>query len=164
LPNELTPFVDGLDYPMWVVTAADGDRRAGCLGGFWTEGSLEPSRLLVCISEVNHPHGVALGSSHLALHLLDQEQQELARLFGETTGDEVDKFEHCAWSPGPGGVPVLDDAPRHVVGQVLETVSLGDHTGFLLAPVAVRGGSLRPLTYLDAEELDPGHPVDLSSG
>lgn len=162
MSNQLQPFVDGLDYPMWVVTAADDQERAGCLGGFWTECSLDPSRLLVCISQVNHTHRVALRARHLALHLLDAEQQDLARLFGETTGDEVDKFAHCRWSTGPGGVPVLEDAPRHVVGEVLQTVSLGDHTGFLLAPVLVSGGPVHPLTYRDVENLDPGHPVDLS--
>jgi flavin reductase (DIM6/NTAB) family NADH-FMN oxidoreductase RutF len=47
----------------------------------------------------------------IVVHFLGQAQRELAELFGGETGDEVDKFERCAWSDGPFGIPVLEDAP-----------------------------------------------------
>ena len=44
-----------LDYPMFVVTTRVGDRRAGCLVGFTSQGA-----------------------THLAVHLLSREHRELA--------------------------------------------------------------------------------------
>jgi flavin reductase (DIM6/NTAB) family NADH-FMN oxidoreductase RutF len=155
----LAAFTDALDYPMYVVTAAAGGRRSGCLVGFGSQVSIHPARLLVCVSVVNHTHPVAVEAGVLGVHLLDRSQHALAALFGAETGDDVDKFAECGWREGPEGVPVLTDAPRHLVGRVLERYPLGDHTGFLLEPVEVSGGDLRPLMFSDVEDLDPGHPA-----
>jgi flavin reductase (DIM6/NTAB) family NADH-FMN oxidoreductase RutF len=158
---DFAAFVDGLDYPMYVVTVADGGERSGCLVGFGSQVSLDPPRFLVCISVSNHTHSVALGADLLAVHLLSPEQHALAELFGSETGDEIDKFERCSWQAGPGGVPILDDCPRVLVGRVRERLpGLGDHTGFLLDPVSVTARDGEPgLTFHDVEDVDPGHPA-----
>ncbi|XRQ16232.1 flavin reductase family protein, partial [Actinomadura welshii] len=128
-------FVDGFDYPVFVVTTADPGTgtRAGCLVGFATQTSIEPFRFLVCLSRRNHTYRTAEAASVLAVHVLgrDEPQRELAALFGGETGDDTDKFARCSWRPGPEGVPLLTGAPRHLVGRILERVPLGDHIGFL---------------------------------
>jgi flavin reductase (DIM6/NTAB) family NADH-FMN oxidoreductase RutF len=144
---------------MYVVTATAGGRRSGCLVGFGSQVSIDPPRLLVCVSVVNHTHPIAMEAGVLAVHLLDRSQHALATLFGSETGDDVDKFADCAWTEGPEGVPVLTDPPRHLVGRVLARHPLGDHTGFLLEPVEVTGGALAPLMFSDAKDLEPGHPA-----
>lgn len=154
---EFTPFVEGLDYPMYVVTAASEGETSGCLVGFATQSSIEPPRLLVCISEQNHTHGVALRATHLAVHLVPADRRDVAELFGSETGDEVDKLDRCAWTPGPGGVPLLEDCPRRLVGEVLARHSLGDHTGHLLAPVQVGSAKGETLTFASVKDLEPGH-------
>src|SRR5690348_6276936 len=105
-------FVDGLDYPMFVVTTAHGGERAGCLVGFTTQASIDPPRMLVCLSVANHTYQVARQAELLAVHVLDKNDHDLAELFGGRTGDEVDKFAKCRWTPGPDGVPLLEDCPR----------------------------------------------------
>ncbi len=65
-PSEFDAFVDGLDYPMFVVTVAHDGRRAGCLVGFTTQASCDPARMLVCLSEQNHTYAVARTASLLA--------------------------------------------------------------------------------------------------
>jgi flavin reductase (DIM6/NTAB) family NADH-FMN oxidoreductase RutF len=160
-PDTLDPFVGGLDYPMFVVTTAtDGGDRAGCLIGFATQSSIDPPRLLVCLSKANHTYRVARDASLLAVHRLGAGQHELAALFGSTTGDEVDKFARCAWQPGPGGVPLLADSPGRLVGEIVDRFDVGDHVGFLLAPLEVSGSSDgRPLSFSDVQDLEPGHPA-----
>jgi flavin reductase (DIM6/NTAB) family NADH-FMN oxidoreductase RutF len=153
-------FTEGMDYTMFVVTAASGHERSGCLIGFATQSSIDPPRLLVCLSEKNHTHHVALESELLAVHALEKSQADLAALFGEETGDEVDKFSRCAWEAGPHGVPLLEGCPRRLLGRVLEHMPLGDHTGFLLEPVqvdATDAGSL--ITFRDVDDFDAGHPA-----
>jgi flavin reductase (DIM6/NTAB) family NADH-FMN oxidoreductase RutF len=147
-----------LDRPMYVVTAADGDHRSGCLVGFATQVCIDPPRFLACVSDKNHTHGVAVVAETVAVHVLRRDQYDVAALFGGETGDEVDKFARVAWSPGPGGVPVLDDCLGWFAGRVLDRVGMGDHTGLVLEPVEtrqVRDGE--PLTFDDVRDLEPGH-------
>lgn len=149
-----------LDFSMLVVTAFDGRERAGCLVGFSTQCSIDPTRYLVCISTANHTARVAAGSEMLAVHALDAGHADLARLFGEETGDEVDKFARVAWRPGRGGVPVLDGCTSWFVGRTLERIPVGDHTAVVVEPVEVSyAPGLRPLRFADVKDLAPGHPA-----
>jgi flavin reductase (DIM6/NTAB) family NADH-FMN oxidoreductase RutF len=158
--EEFSRFVEGLDYPLYVVTAAHAGQRAGCLVGFTTQVSIEPPQMLVCISDKNHTHTLAQHAGLVGVHLLSPDQQGLAELFGEETGDDTDKFAHCSWRPGPDGLPILAEAPRFLVGRVLERIPFADHLGLLLEPVEVSVSS-RPVAYtLDqASEMEPGHPA-----
>ncbi len=48
-----------IDYPILIVTAADGERREGCVVGFATQCSFDRPRLLACISRANRTFGLA---------------------------------------------------------------------------------------------------------
>lgn len=155
---ELQPFTAALDYSMFVVTAAVGEDRSGCLVGFATQASIEPPRFLVCLSLNNHTYAVAQRASLLAVHALGPDQHDLARLFGEETGTFVDKFAQCSWRPGLRDVPMIEGCPRILVGDVLEQVPFGDHAGFLLEPIHLETASRAPgLTFTDLDDLSAGH-------
>ncbi|MGQ4482545.1 flavin reductase family protein [Streptomyces sp. SAS_276] len=161
--TELDPFTDLLDPPMYVVTTeADGD-RAGCLVGFGSQCSIEPARFMVWLSKANRTFRVAEHAERLTVHLLRRDQVHLARLFGGETGDRIDKFADVPWHPGPGGSPVLDEAPAWFVGRVENRIDGGDHVGLLLAPETVtntRDDTVTPLALSDALDIDPGHPAN----
>lgn len=157
--DEFNAFSSGLRYPVFVVTTTDGTERAGCLVGYSTQTSIDPPRFLVCLSEANHTLRVAAGAELLAVHVLDRSEHPLAELFGGRTGDDGDKFTQCEWSPGPGGVPLLDECPRYLLGRILDRVPLGDHVGHLLEPVAASDGLAEPLTTQEASDIKPGHPA-----
>jgi flavin reductase (DIM6/NTAB) family NADH-FMN oxidoreductase RutF len=150
---------DLLDYPMVVVTTAAGGAQAGCLVGFTSQLSINPPRFLVGLSNKNHTFRIADQATHLVVHLLGREHGEVARLFGEQTGDETDKFAQCSWRPGPGGAPILDQVAGWFSGRILERIAIGDHVGFLLEPsggqVRAAGGSV--ITLNDVRDLHPGH-------
>jgi flavin reductase (DIM6/NTAB) family NADH-FMN oxidoreductase RutF len=151
-------LVGQLDYPMLIVTATDGTRRAGCLVGFASQCSIDPPRYMVWLSKNNHTYTVAKGCERLAVHVLTPENRSLAELFGSVTGFEEDKFARCAWRDGPDGVPVLTDCPQWFVGRVLARHDTGDHEGVLLEPTAVgdRGG-LGQLGFQSVRDFDPGN-------
>jgi flavin reductase (DIM6/NTAB) family NADH-FMN oxidoreductase RutF len=157
-PDGFLDLTGDLEFSMLVVTATDGRRRAGCLVGFSTQCSIDPPRYLVCISVTNHTAGVAAATDMVAVHALPADRMDLARLFGEETGDEVDKLARVAWRPGPGGVPVLEPCTSWFAGRVVDRLDLGDHTGLVLEPVEVehRPG-LRPLMFSQVKDLVPGH-------
>lgn len=148
-----------LDYPMFVVTTRTADRRAGCLVGFTSQVSINPSRFLVGLSKRNHTYRTAQSADYLAVHLLGRRHRELARLFGSQTGDRVDKFSRCSWRDGPEGLPILVDAAAWFAGRILRRFDLGDHVGHLLEPMAgAAPDALTDLvTFADVKDLEPGH-------
>jgi flavin reductase (DIM6/NTAB) family NADH-FMN oxidoreductase RutF len=161
-PEGFDRFVSGLDYPMFIVTAAAAGTpaRAGCLVGFATQCSIDPARFLVCISKNNHTCSVARAAAVLGVHLLGAHQLGLAALFGEACSDEVDKFADVPWRLGAGGVPLLTECPHSFVGEVLEQTDLGDHIGFVLAPTDVSAPEdTRPLCFSQVRHLHPAHPA-----
>jgi flavin reductase (DIM6/NTAB) family NADH-FMN oxidoreductase RutF len=147
-----------LDYPMFIVTTEAGGERAGCLIGFATQTSIHPPRFLACLSRKNRTTRVAAGVAWLAVHFVPAQATGLARLFGGETGDEVDKFAHVGWRPGPHGLPILEDCANWFVGRVLERLDLGDHIGHLLEPeVSMHGASGPEFTFHRAKRIEPGH-------
>jgi flavin reductase (DIM6/NTAB) family NADH-FMN oxidoreductase RutF len=159
MPDEFQRLMAQLDYSLLIVTAASDGQQAGCLVGFASQVSIHPPRFLVGLSVKNRTYRVACaGGGTLVVHFVPEEAEDLARLFGGETGDEVDKFARCRWQPGPGGAPVLDDLEDWFAGRALERIPFGDHCGFLLEPIdgeAHRSGS--PLTFRRAKWIEPGH-------
>ncbi len=158
-PRPFDAIAADLDYPMMIVTVSDGTRRSGCLVGFGAQCSIDPARFFVWISKTNHTARVAAHAPAFGVHFPRVGDLELARLFGEQSGDDVDKFEHCAWSEGPGRVPVLTGVDWFA-GEVTGRVDSGDHVGYLLD--VLDGGSSEhahepELTFQMVQGFDPGH-------
>ena len=153
-------FVSALDYSMVVVTVSRRGQRAGCLVGFSTQCSIQPPRFVVCISKANATARIARRARDVGVHQLGAGQEDLARLFGEQSGDWADKFGSCRWHVDAHDVPVLDDAPAWFIGRVVSRVRFGDHTALVLAPVT--GGRRRadaPFMLAAAKSLEAGHPA-----
>jgi len=147
-----------LDYSLFIVTVAHGQERAGCLIGFASQVSIDPPRFLACLSNQNRTYRVARRSDTLVVHMVTEDAEELAELFGGETGDDIDKFARCQWSPGPGGAPVLSQLTNWFAGNVIAQLEFGDHTGFLLHPTRVSPApSDDTLTFRRARWIAPGH-------
>lgn len=151
-------LVGGFDYPMLIVTANDGRRRAGCLVGFTSQCSIDPPRFVVWLSKNNQTHEVAKAAASLGVHVPSESNRDLAELFGSVTGYEHDKFAKCAWQDGPGGVPLLTDCPQWFVGRVLDRFDTGDHEAFVLEPTDVsEQAGLGQLGFQQVQDLTPGN-------
>jgi flavin reductase (DIM6/NTAB) family NADH-FMN oxidoreductase RutF len=150
-----------LDPPLFIVTAAQGDRREGCVIGFATQCSFDPARFLACLSRENRTYRLGLIADALAVHLIPRARADLAELFGGETGDQIDKFASCAWHPGPRGLPILDGCPSWFAGTIQARLNLGDHVGFLLDPFAARYAPGEEIVYFQSvkDDIDPGHPI-----
>lgn len=155
-------FVGPLDYPMYVLTVAGpaGSRPSGCLVGFATQCSIAPPRFLVCLSKKNHTFRSAHAARLVAVHLLGSDDHDVAKLFGTETGDEIDKFEHCSWTEGPEGVPVLERCSTWFVGRIHDRIDLGDHEGLVLEPIQLSGTTRDTvLMFSNVSDLEAGHPA-----
>jgi flavin reductase (DIM6/NTAB) family NADH-FMN oxidoreductase RutF len=153
------PLVRATECPLYVVTAKANDEASGCLAGFVTQASLDPVRFIVCVSKINHTFGVAESSNGIGLHLLGSDQTEIASLFGEQTGDVIDKFARVHWTQGSTGAPILSECAAWVEGQVIDRMDGGDHEGFLIDVVAGGAGThAGRFMVSDATKFEPGHP------
>jgi len=149
-----------VDYPMFVVTAAAHGSRAGCLVGFVTQCSMDPPRLLVLLSKINRTYRLSLETDILVVHFLHESNYDLAVLFGEKTGDEVDKFTACQWQEGPQRTPVLRGTRGWVAGSILARLDAGDHVAHLLkVNTAMTDVPGPPLAFQSVREIEPGHPA-----
>jgi flavin reductase (DIM6/NTAB) family NADH-FMN oxidoreductase RutF len=158
--TEVSDFFSMFNGPALVVTAQSDVGRSGCFVAFATQCSIFPPRLLVCLSAVNLTTTVASRAVALGVHVLRRDQSELASLFGEATGDQVDKLGKVAWREGLAGAPILEECSTWLEGKVLERVPLGDHVGYLLEVIDVAFGSGdEPMLKSDAAGLKPGHPA-----
>ncbi|MET7355720.1 flavin reductase family protein [Streptomyces mirabilis] len=161
--TDLDPFTDLLDYPMYVVTTEADGEKAGCLVGFASQCSIRPARFMIWLARANRTYRVAEHAERLAVHLLQRDQDRLARLFGGQTGDRTDKFTDVTWYRGPGGSLILDEAPAWIVGRMENRADDGDHVGYLLAPEAadsLAGHDTPLLTLNDTHDIAPGHPAN----
>ena len=147
-----------LDYPMFIVTTVADGERSGCLIGFATQISIKPPRFLAGLSHKNHTYRVARGAELLGVHFVPADAEQLAELFGSETGDEVDKFERCAWREGPAGVPIVEGLPNWFVGRIVDRLDAGDHDAMILEPVAAqRDTGEEEMTFHRAKRIEPGH-------
>lgn len=154
----LERWLGEIDYPMYIVTAVAHGEHSGCLVGFTTQCSIDPLRFLVCLSDKNRTYRVAQDADVLAMHLVPAAADDLVALFGSKTGDDIDKFERCAWHAGPGGVRVLDECPNWFVGRILSRLPVGDHLAVLLEPVeAGTSGDNSQFDFHRAKRFAPGH-------
>jgi flavin reductase (DIM6/NTAB) family NADH-FMN oxidoreductase RutF len=152
-------IVASLEYPMFVVTVAAGGERSGALVGFAAQCSIDPPRFCVWLSKANHTFGVAQNADVLVVHALRATDHELARLFGEETGDKVDKFARCDWDDGPGGAPVLRGCD-YFAGRIVDRTDTGDHVAHVLELIGEGDASHADepqLGFQAVRDLDAGH-------
>jgi flavin reductase (DIM6/NTAB) family NADH-FMN oxidoreductase RutF len=145
---------------MFIITVAAGGERDGCLVGFVTQASIDPPRLIVMLSKANRTYRVAQSADQLVVHFLHAGNHDLATLFGEQTGDEVDKFTRCEWAEGPSRQPLLSGTRGWVVGTILDRHDAGDHVAHFIDVTAAQTDTAGPqLAFQTVIDMQPGHPA-----
>lgn len=160
LRDTLSRIAADADGAMTVVTFRAAEGPVGCLVGFSTQASIRPWRYTVHISELNHTAAAARLGASAAVHFLSREQLALARLFGEQTQDEIDKFARCRWTRGPEDTVILTDVCRWIAGPVVARCQPGDHLAVTMEPVAATAGDWPgPLSFQQVRDFVAGHPA-----
>jgi flavin reductase (DIM6/NTAB) family NADH-FMN oxidoreductase RutF len=154
-------LMGSLNYPVFIATTVAAGERDGCVIGFGTQTSIDPARFLACLSRSNRTYRLARDATALALHVVPRERRDLVELFGGETGDEIDKFARCAWTAGPHDLAILDGCPSWFAGTIEARLNLGDHVGFLLAPIKARYAEGVEIVFFQSvkDAIDPGHPI-----
>ncbi|MFJ3923096.1 flavin reductase family protein [Streptomyces sp. NPDC090022] len=133
-----------------VITAVDGGRPVGFTATSLNSVSADPPLLSFSIGTGSSSWPAISGSDHVGVHILAEDQRDLAGLFARSGADRFG--DPTLWSAGPQGVPVLDGVLAWLVCRVVARVPAGEHR--VIIAEAVAGHSLgegrgegRPLLY-----------------
>lgn len=110
---------------------ADGSLAALTVNSF-TSVSLDPPKVLFCVGVSASSYPVIMRAERIAVHILLNDQQDVARLFATSGLSGADKLSSLDWRPGPGGVPILSGSAAVLVGRTDEILTSGDHVIVLL--------------------------------
>jgi flavin reductase (DIM6/NTAB) family NADH-FMN oxidoreductase RutF len=117
-----------LDRELWVVTAADGERRGGLLATWVSPASIDRERpvLLAALAPNHFTAELVLASKAFAAHLLRPDQVELAWNFANGSGRSRDKLAGLEIEHRVTGSPVLVDSLAWFDCRVFAQYDAGD--------------------------------------
>jgi len=155
LRNAFGAFATGVT----VITTLqpDGTPR-GFTANSFTSVSLDPPLLLVCLAKSAHSAGVFAEASHFAVNILAEDQKAVSGLFASRTAD---KFQQCAWTPGPSGMPVLAGSLAQFACARHRLVDAGDHLILIGRVTDFTVGQGQPLGYFRGNYFSVGLEHDL---
>ncbi|MFF2654882.1 flavin reductase family protein [Streptomyces sp. NPDC058045] len=128
------------------VITAPGERPAGFTANSLTSVSAEPPVVSFGIATVGSSWPAVSRATHVGVHLLAEDQQEVGARFARSGADRFGPA--TAWRPGPEGVPLLDGVLAWMVCRIIARVPAGDHR--IVLAEAVTGDTVpdtRPLLY-----------------
>ena len=134
---EISKVAAQLDPPLWLVTAADSERRGGFIATTAAQASIvsEMPRQLITVNKRHYTHGLIEASGAFAMHLIDETQLDLVWRFGLQSGRDLDKFSGLLCRIGTTGSPLLPTALGWFDCRVEDRMDSGDRTIYLVAVV-----------------------------
>lgn len=134
---------------LFIVTAADGDRRAAFLASFVQQASFDPLIFSVACHPDRYPHELITQSKKFAINVIPEGDKVLMSTFSKGHGPESDPLASVSMEICEG-VPLLKDAIGGAVCQVVDQVQPGDHTLFFGKPIggALFDENLKPWTHV----------------
>lgn len=135
---------------LYVVSAAAGDRKAGCVVNTAVQVTSSPARISVAVNKENFTAGVIADAGTFAVTVIDQTADMIyIGNFGFRTSANFDKFERYEERPTALGAPYV---PEHAAAlfscRLVETLDVGTHLLFIgEVEDAQKLSDEAPLTY-----------------
>ncbi len=121
-----------------IITARDGDLRAGLTATAVCSVTADPPRLVVFVNKNVFASEVILKSGGLCVNVLEGEQEEVAKAFAgmvkDVQGDA--RFEHGTWRELVTGSPTLDGSLANFDCRVIKVFDESTHHAFLCEVLA----------------------------
>ncbi len=141
----LSRFASGIT----VVTSVDGGGRPhGMTVSAFCSVSLEPTLVLVCISQDTGSHNCIAESKKFAVNILSEDQTELSERFSAPIED---RFSATEYYYGANGLPLLNGALAGMECRLVHSYSGGDHTIYVGEIEAAYVEDGKPLLHFRGE-------------
>ncbi|MEV4613233.1 flavin reductase family protein [Kitasatospora sp. NPDC049258] len=119
---------------------------AGFTATSFTSVSLEPALVSFYLAQGASTAPAVRAAEAFTVHLLRQDQEELARRFARSG---VDRFAGTAWSPGPHGTPLLAGVAARLTARPVQFQQVGDHLLVVGEVLAAHADGGAPLVHHD---------------
>ncbi len=145
-------------YGLYAVSCVNEGEVNAFTANWLSQVSFEPPLIAVSIENTTKSLPMILRSRAFIVNVLRTDGQDdekpnrkLAGQLGKSALKYPDKLEGIAWTPGPGGAPILHDALAWVACEVKHTAEAGDST-LVIAEVVDLGmqSEGQPLTMNEA--------------
>lgn len=136
-----------------ITTVAPDGFLLGKAANSFHSVSLEPPLVSWCLDVGSTRYQDWLDAPGYVVHILSEEQLNLVGRFARKGGD---KFEGLAWTPGPGGMPLLEDAALRIVCRAWRQYEAGDHTYLVGEIITIEDQPHHPLIFHGGKALTLG--------
>jgi len=139
-----------LSYGLFVVTSIKGEKINGQTANTVFQITSEPMTVALGINKSNLTHEYIMDSGLVGITILGQDNHDLVRRFGYSSGRDKNKFEGVDYVEGTTGVPIVKGGIAFLEAKVLleKRVDVGTHTLFVAEVIdgAIIEDS-EPMTY-----------------
>lgn len=140
-----------LSHGVYVLTSRSADRYGAATVTWVSQASFKPPLLMAAIRTDSNVFRCLSESGFAVLHIVGNNQQEIARRFFFPTEAAVGMINGEPYTEGATTGPILPSLPAHIeckVDRIIDTV--GDHAVVILRVVDAKcRGQVRPLTIAD---------------
>lgn len=128
-----------------VITTIDADgNKRGITANSFTSVSLDPPLVLFCVDYRAASYETWQSSAGFVIHILQSEQQDLAKTFASKAENKFDGLESVE---GSTGAPILQDVHAWLDCKLSSTVIAGDHAIIIGEVVKYSAEPARPLGF-----------------
>ncbi len=137
---------------MYVITSRDGERVGAATVTWVSQVSFKPTLIMAAIRPESNVFACLSESKYAAIHVLDQQQQDVARRFLSATTVTDGMINGEPFVSGKTSVPILSNSAAHVECLVRQLIDVeGDHTIVILEVVeAAAARKFTPLLVADS--------------
>lgn len=115
-------------YGLYAVSCANEGEVNAFTANWLSQVSFEPPLVAVSIENNTRSLPMILRSRKFIINVYREGDRELAGQLGKSALKHPEKLAGVAYTPGPGGAPILRDALAWVACEVRHTVEAGDST------------------------------------
>ncbi|NQV04047.1 MAG: flavin reductase [Candidatus Omnitrophica bacterium] len=124
-------ILDIVTSPVTVVTVKNGDKVNGMTVAWIMQAAFNPALIVVSIAPERYTYSLIKESKVFGVNILADNQKDLGRHFGFSSGRNSDKFKGIKFSNSKSGLPVLSDAYAYIECKLISVSNAGDHDLFV---------------------------------
>ena len=129
-----------LSYGLFVCTAANGEKKNGCIINTAIQAASAPNRITIAVNKSNYTHDLIKETGACNLSVLSTNASfDLFKRFGFQSGRDTDKFKdfpETSLRIADNGIPYITEGTNAVFSlKVEKELDLESHTLFVCEPV-----------------------------
>ena len=140
-----------ISYGLYVISAKDEGRYAGCVVNTVSQATSKPVTLTVCVNKDNFTNSCIKKTKEFAVSILSEKAKETVfGIFGFSSSRDRDKFSEAPYSLTPSGLPYLNDGVTgYIQCKVIDFIDNYSHTIFIAEVQEAESLSVEPpMTYV----------------